>query len=81
MVWCGDSILSKELKEDLLSVSRNSDPVMTIELGLEEMVVNIVCACASQVGCIENEKKRFGNIQELSATLDGEGVIVGGYLN
>ena len=30
---------------------------MTIELGLEEMVVNIMCACAPQVGCIENEKE------------------------
>ena len=48
--WCG--VLSKELKEVLISVIRNSDPVMTIELGLEEMVVNIMCACAPQVGCI-----------------------------
>ena len=48
---------SKELKEDLISVSRNSDPVMPIELGLEEMVVNIMCACAPQVGCIDNEKE------------------------
>ena len=45
-------LLSKELKEDLISVSRNSDPVMTIELGLEDMVVNMMCACAPQVGCI-----------------------------
>ena len=50
--WNGVGIvLSKELKEDLISVSRNSDPVQTIELGLEEMVVNIMCACAPQVGC------------------------------
>ena len=52
-------LLSNELKEDLISVSRNSDPVMTIELGLEEMVVNIMCDCAPQVGCIENEKETF----------------------
>ena len=45
-------VLSKELKEDLIIVSSNSDPVMTIELGIEEMVVNIVCACAPQVICI-----------------------------
>ena len=60
--WNGVGIvglLSKELKKDLTSVSRNSDPVMTIELGLEEMVVNIMCACAPQVGCIENEKETF----------------------
>ena len=58
--WNGVGIvLSKELKEDLISVSRNGDPVMTIELGLEEMVVNIMCACAPQVGCIKNEKETF----------------------
>ena len=60
--WNGVGIvglLSNELKEDLISVSMNSDPVMTIELGLEEMVVNIMCACAPQVGCIANEKETF----------------------
>ena len=32
--WNGVRIvLSKKLKEDLISVSRNSDPVMSIELG------------------------------------------------
>ena len=29
---------------------------MSIELGLEDMVVNIMCAYDPQVGCIENEK-------------------------
>ena len=52
-------LLSKELKEDLISVSMKSDPVMSIELGLEEMVVNIMCAFAQLVGCIENEKETF----------------------
>ena len=37
-IWCGDSTI-QTTDEDLISVSRNSDPVMTIELGLEEMVV------------------------------------------
>ena len=32
---------------------------MTIELGLEEMVVNITGAYTPQVGCIENEKETF----------------------
>ena len=58
--WNGMGIvLSKELKEDLLSVSRKSDRVMSIELGLEEMVVNIMCAYPPHVGCIENEKETF----------------------
>ena len=56
--WNGVGIvLSKDLKEDLTSVSRKSDPVMSIELGLEEMVNNIMCAYAIQVGCTENEKE------------------------
>ena len=80
-------LLSNELKEDLISVSRKSDPVIIIELGLKEMVVNIMCAYAPQMGYIENEKKtkkHFGNIimdQQLSATQDGESMIVGVYLN
>ena len=47
------------------------------------MVVNITCAYARQVSCIENENTCVGNImdQELSATPDGESVIVGGDLN
>ena len=67
----------------MISVIRKSDPVMTIELGVEEMVVNIMCASGPQVGCIENETNVLGTYmdQELSATQDGESVIVGGYLN
>ena len=49
-------MLSNELKDDLITVSRKSDRVMSIKLGLEETVVNITCADAPQVGCIENEK-------------------------
>ena len=41
--------LSKELKEDLISVSLKNGPVMSIELGLEEVVVNIMCGYAPQV--------------------------------
>ena len=43
--WSGVGIvLSKELKEHLISVSRKSgDPVVSVEQGLEEMVVNIMC--------------------------------------
>ena len=34
-------VLSKDLQEDLISVSRKSDPVMRIELGLD------VCLCCT----------------------------------
>ena len=46
--WNGVGIvLSKELKEDLIRVSRKNDPVMSIELGLAEMVVNSMCLCST----------------------------------
>ena len=46
--WNGMGIvLSKGLKEDLISSSRKNDPVMTYR------------AYAAQVGCIENEKETF----------------------
>ena len=82
MEWSG-LVLSNEPKNDLISVSRKSDPVMSIELGLEEVVVNIMCAYAPQVACIENEKESLWELtdQELSATQDGDSVIVGGDLN
>ena len=46
-------------------------------------MVNIMCAYAPQVDCIENKKETFWKHtdQERSATQDGESVIVGGYLN
>ena len=65
----------------MISVSRKNDPVMSIELGLEEIVVNIMCVYAPQVGCIEIEKETVWDHIELSVTQDGESVIVGGYLN
>ena len=63
--WNGVGIvLSKELKEDLISVSRKNDPVMSIELGLEQMVVNIMCDCAVLHKWVvyRMKKKRVGNI-------------------
>ena len=74
--WNGVGIeLSKELKEDLISVSRKSYPVMSIELGLEDMVVNIITLHKWVVLRMKN--KRFVNMdQELKATQDHESVIV-----
>ena len=43
-----------------------------------------MCAYAPQVGCIDKEKETFWEHiidQELTATQDGESVLVGGYLN
>ena len=55
-------VISKDLKEDLISVSKRSDRVMSIKLGVEETVVNIICAYAPKVCCTEGGgEKRFGN--------------------
>ena len=76
-------MVSKELTEGMISVSRRSDWVMSIKLGLEETAVNIICVYSPQVGCTEEENEMFWEHmeQELSATWEGEIVIVGGYLN
>ena len=55
-------------------MSRKSDRVMSFKLGLVETVVNIICAYSPQVGCTEEEKQMD---QDLSATLEGERIIVG----
>ena len=39
-------VLSKYTKEDLISVSKMSDRAMSIKLGVEESVVNIICVYA-----------------------------------
>ena len=75
--------IQRTVKEDLMSVSRNSDPVMSIELGLEEIWWLTSCVLMLHKWVVSRMKKRrFGNMdQELSETQDGESVIVGGYLN
>ena len=72
--WNGVGLTqSKELNENLISVSRKNGPVMSIDLGLDDVVVSIMCAYVPQVCCIENEKESFWEHvdQELSATQDG----------
>lgn len=51
-------VLSKELKDSLVSVSQRRDRVMSIKLCLEETVY-IVCGYAPQVGCEDEEKEEF----------------------
>ena len=41
-------ILSKDLKADLIHVSKRSDRVVSIKLGVEVTAINIICAYAPQ---------------------------------
>ena len=52
-------VISKELKKDLIRVNKRRDRVMSIKLGVEETVVNIICAYAHHVGYTEEIKKAF----------------------
>ena len=54
-------VLSKELKDSLVSVSITNDRVMSVKLGIGETVVNVICAYAPQVGCEDEEKERSGD--------------------
>ena len=76
-------VLSKEIKDSFVSVSRTNDRVMSVKLGIGETVVNVICAYAPQVGCEDEEKETFWRQmdQELRAIPEGERVIVRGDLN
>lgn len=50
-----DIILSGDIKARLVSVSKRSDRVMSIKLGLEDIIVNILSVYAPQIGCDEEE--------------------------
>ena len=49
-------------------MSRKIDRVMSIKLGFEETMVNIIGAYSPQVGCTEEANQMY---QDLSATLEG----------
>ena len=55
-------MLSNELKGDLVSVSRKNDRVMSIELVLCEMVVNIIMIMLFKWVVKIMKNKRFENI-------------------
>ncbi|XP_068207433.1 craniofacial development protein 2-like [Palaemon carinicauda] len=75
-------ILSKDLKESLTGVNRKNDRIMSLKLGLEATIVNVVCAYAPQPGC-KKEKDTFWEEmdQELGKIPARERVIIGGDLN
>ena len=63
-----------------MSVSRTNDRVMSVNIGIGETVVNVICAYAPQVGCEDEEKETFWRQmdQEL-ATWGSVGKLLRGY--
>ena len=52
-------VLDKELKENVIEVTRVFDRVMSLTVFIEKEVCRIVSAYAPQVGCDEEEKEAF----------------------
>lgn len=74
-------ILSADLRDRLMNM--RSDWVMSVKLGLEDIVVNILSVCVPQVGCDEEETVAFWEAvdQDLSATSAEEKLTLGVDLN
>lgn len=51
--------LSRELKEGVIQVNRQTDRVMLLKLEVNKTTVNIISAYTPQVGCEETEKDSF----------------------
>ena len=54
-------VLSKEHKDNLVSVSRTNDRVMSVKLGIGETVVNVICAYAPKWAVRRKRRKRSGD--------------------
>ncbi|XP_068209189.1 craniofacial development protein 2-like [Palaemon carinicauda] len=76
-------ILSKELKDNLIKVTKKNYRIMNLKLGLGVTIVNVMSAYAPQTGCTEEEKDTFWEEmdQELGIIPAREKVILGGDLN
>ena len=52
-------VVSKDLKEDIVSVQRCGDRIIAIKLVLGEEIVNVISAYAPQVGLGDGHKEKF----------------------
>ncbi|KAI5107453.1 hypothetical protein C0J45_3091 [Silurus meridionalis] len=62
-------ILTEEYSKSVVEVKRVSDRVMNVKLEVEEMMINVISAYASQVGCEMEEKDKFWS--ELDEVVEG----------
>ena len=52
-------VLRKDLVDRVVEVERTSDRLISMKLGADGILINIVSAYAQQVGCDEEEKEAF----------------------
>ncbi|KAI5611754.1 hypothetical protein C0J50_1395, partial [Silurus asotus] len=63
-------ILKEEYSKSVVKVKRVSNSVMNVKLEVEGVMINVISAYASQVGCEMEEKEKFWN--ELDEVVEGE---------
>ncbi|KAI5107649.1 hypothetical protein C0J45_1243 [Silurus meridionalis] len=63
-------ILKEEYSKSVVEVKRVSDRVMNVKMKVEVVMINIISAYASQVGCEMVEKEKFWS--ELDEVVEGE---------
>ncbi|KAK3532174.1 hypothetical protein QTP86_009195 [Hemibagrus guttatus] len=76
-------VLKEEFVRNLLEVKRVSDRVMSLKLGIEGVMLNVVSGYAPQVGCELEEKERFwSELDEVMESIPtGERVVIGADFN
>ncbi|KAF7706368.1 hypothetical protein HF521_019622, partial [Silurus meridionalis] len=65
----GVVILKEEYSKSVVEVKRVSDRVMNMKLEVEGVMINVISAYASQVGCEMEEKEKYSS--ELDEVVDG----------
>ena len=55
-------VLSQEMKERVIQVSRECDRLIWLKIDLGVAAVNVVCVYAPQVGCTDEEKDEFWDL-------------------
>ncbi|KAK3552206.1 hypothetical protein QTP86_005260 [Hemibagrus guttatus] len=76
-------VLKEEFVRNVLEVKRVSDRVMSLKLGIEGVMMNVVSDYAPQVGCELEEKERFwSELDEVMESIPtGERVVIGADFN
>ncbi|KAK3523823.1 hypothetical protein QTP70_010438 [Hemibagrus guttatus] len=76
-------VLKEEFVRNVLEVKRVSDRVMTLQLEIEGVMLNVVSGYAPQVGCELEEKESFwSELDEVMESIPtGERVVIGAYFN
>ena len=76
-------VLSPEMKERVIQVSRESDRLIWFKIDVGVATVNVVCVYAPQVGCTDEEKDEFwDHLCEVTRKMPNEEVLwIAGDLN